>query len=217
MKYFFLSCLLIFSVSAETLDNIRWGLDIQENVSFPNAETCNDVVRDALRQNGFTPQKTGYYEQGPTIFSVSTDQTQKSIVKCMLGYNLIITTVIGTKHNLSKAEQINSSIESYQSSQPAIQPKPIVQPKRDETQPEVKAKQPFTYFGEQKQIPAPHGHMILASPMLGADVLNQVTQAGTVAVVGYVETAEGKFYISEFSWTQYKAGKDPNWIYIFPE
>jgi hypothetical protein len=220
----FLSWIVISPAFAEILEEIHWGMDIEENVPFANAETCNEVARSVLQENGFIPNKTGYYEQGPTIFSVNEDKTQKSVVKCMLAYNLLITAVIGMKENLQKAEQINNDIKNRQQQQnqpipigqQQNQPVPINQQENKQVE-QNNQKKPFTYFGKQQTIPAPRGYMVLASPTLGADILNQVAQSGAVEVVGYVETAEGKFYISEYSWEQYKAGKDPNWIYISPK
>lgn len=216
IKLIFLSGLIIFPVGADILEEVRWGMDIEENVSFANAEACNDVVRSVLQENGFIPKKTGYYEQGPTIFSVNEDNTQKSVVKCMLSYDLVVTAVIGLKENLQKAEQINDGIKNRQQTPPIPTTQQNSTP--NTTQIELnKQKQPFTNLGQQQKIPAPHGHIVLAGPTLESDILNQIAQPGTIEAVGYVETEEGKFYISQYSWEQYKAGKDPNWIYIFPE
>lgn len=220
IKLIFLSWLIIFPVGADILEEMRWGMDIEEDVSFANAEACNEVVRSVLQENGFIPKKTGNYEQGPTIFSVNEDNTQKSVVKCMLSYDLVITAVIGLKENLQKAEQINDGIKNRQQKQ--IPPVPTTRQNNttntNTTQIDLdKQKKPFTHLGQQQKIPAPHGHIVLASPTLESDILNQIAQPGTVEAIGYVETEEGKFYISQYSWEQYKAGKDPNWIYIIPE
>jgi hypothetical protein len=197
-----LSGLLISSAHAEMLEEVRWGMDIEENVSFTDAKVCDTVVREVLQENGFIPKKTGYYEQGPTIFSESEDKMQKSIVKCMLSYDLVITAVIGQKENLQKAEQINESIKNRQQTPPVQQIDHV--------------EQAFTHFGLQQKIPAPHGHIIYAEPTLKSAILKQVAQPDMVEVVGYVTTEEGRFYVTQYSWTQYQAGKDPNWIYINP-
>lgn len=223
--FIFLGLLTTLPTVAEVVEDIHWGMDVEENVSFATAKECDKIVREALQANGFIPKKTGDYEQGPTVFSATENQEWKSVVKCMLSYDLVITTVIGLKENLQKAEQINDKIKALQQakSNPAKTPqveeiteKVVIADEKNQKQPETKQKQPINYFGKQKSISAPKGYKVLAAPTLAAEVLKEETRTSTIGAVGYIETAEGKFYISEYSWNQYQAGKDSNWIYIIP-
>lgn len=97
------------TVWAESIDEIKWGLMIEEKIHFDTPEACDAAVRQALVKAGFEHIQTGMYEQGPTIFGRSLKSQQKSLTKCLLNYDLLMTTVIGEKNNLVKATLINKA------------------------------------------------------------------------------------------------------------
>ena len=99
--------------AAGALSNVRWGIDVEENVGLLNSTSgCESSVKKSLKKHGFIHKKTGRIDQGITIFSSSKNGKHKAIVKCMNEYDLLITIVIGRSGNLSKAESINNSVKN---------------------------------------------------------------------------------------------------------
>ena len=73
----------------------------------------------------------------------------------------------------------------------------------------------FTKFSNQKSIPSPRDYLLLKSPILPSFYeIEPVTKGDRVEKIeGYLETIEGKFYITEYSWKRrYK--KPITWVYI---
>ena len=93
------------------LSDVSKGLDIQEKIHFSSADQCQETVTTALNNTGYTVEKAEEYKQGPTIWGVSEGRTNKSMTKCMLRYDLVITFVIGQKDNLKAAVDLNKEIQ----------------------------------------------------------------------------------------------------------
>ncbi len=112
MRIISLLCLALFSLNlnAASLDNISWGLEVKEKIAFEDTHACSNTVTQALKAENFKILKTGFYEQGPTLFAVSADGKQKAVVKCMMDYELVITVVIGEENNLAQARQISEQV-----------------------------------------------------------------------------------------------------------
>lgn len=70
-------------------------------------------------------------------------------------------------------------------------------------------------FERIREIPAPGGHLVLAAPNLAAEVLKDVKESATVNASAALETHEGTFYISDWSYQRWRAQHiKPNWIYV---
>ena len=68
-----------------------------------------------------------------------------------------------------------------------------------------------------RQWPAPYGHVVKEEPSLDSRTLKDVPEAHQVGVKGYVDTPEGRFFISDWSWDNlYLKGRKPNYIYVYP-
>ncbi len=58
-------------------------------------------------------------------------------------------------------------------------------------------------------------HMIKKVPSLYAKDVKIITTPEYINVAGYLNTENGRFYMSDWSWRRLSEGKDPNWVYIY--
>jgi len=198
------------------LSDVRKGLDIQENIQFSNSEQCQNTVTTALKNNGFTVEKSEKYEQGPSIWG--GDNTHKSLTKCLLHYNLVITFVIGKTDNLTIAVNLNKEIKRLV----ANATKSILQaPKDDGT---ITAEKnycggdftpwgDFTSFSFVRKIETPRGFLILKAPARNAEVVKR-SQDPAIFAIGYLQTKDGLFYMTKYSCERYENGDDPYWCVL---
>jgi len=198
--------LLVFSLSgnllAAALDDVHWGFDAKPSLLFDSQEHCASAVLKALKKHGFEVRKTLNSEDGPTVFANTPKNAQKSLTKCLLATGTVVTVVIGTKNNLAKATAINAEVEKiYQLGQLATV---------DNWQLHL-----VTYPKPEK-VPAMQGHVVLDSPTRSARIVKQVETPSLVGCAAYVDTAEGRFYMSEYSLKRYQEEQTPSWIFIFP-
>lgn len=103
--------LLTLAAYAAPVDTVRIGQSTLEHIHFDSPEACDEAVQTALQQAKFAHDKTGFYDQGPAVFSKSQDGKHKAVSKCLLNYDLLATTVIGddARANLRYAIQINQN------------------------------------------------------------------------------------------------------------
>lgn len=64
------------------------------------------------------------------------------------------------------------------------------------------------------QMTAPKGFIVKSAPYLQANTLKETHTSGTLQIIGYLETDEGPFYMSDWSWRRAKNGQKPNWLWI---
>lgn len=57
-------------------------------------------------------------------------------------------------------------------------------------------------------------HMVKKVPSLYAKDVKIITTSEYVNIAGYINSEEGRFYMSDWSWRRLSEGKDPNWVYI---
>lgn len=100
--------------SASLLGNVRWGIDVEEQLklSTPEGSKCESLVEKSLNTHGFVVDKISYNGQNTLLFSTAKNGKHKSIVRCMGEYDLLITVVIGSGGNLSQADSINEEVKS---------------------------------------------------------------------------------------------------------
>lgn len=199
---FLLSLVFSHQVFAVNLENVHWGFDAKPSLLFDSQEQCASAAMKALEQQSFNVRKTSNPEDGPILFADAPNKSQKALVKCLLATGTVVTTVIGARDNLSKANAINADIEKiYLQGQLATV---------DNWQAHLVS------YPEVEKVPAMHGHVVLDSPTRAARIIKQIETPSLVGCAAYVDTAEGRFYMSEFSLKRYEEGQVPSWIFIFP-
>ena len=57
-------------------------------------------------------------------------------------------------------------------------------------------------------------HMVKKVPSIYSKDIKIITQPKYVNVAGYVDSDDGRFYMSDWSWRRLSEGHDPNWVYI---
>lgn len=202
------------------LSDVSKGLDIQEKIHFSNADKCQETVTTALNNTGYTVEKAEKYEQGPTVWGVNADKTHKTMTKCMLRYDLVITFVVGKKDNLPEAVNLNKEIQRVVAgggTKRILQP----QPKDDggTTEEENLCAGNFTKWGDftrfsfVRKIETPKGFLILKTPARNAEVVRR-SQDSSLFVIGYLQTKEDKFYVTKYSCERYENGDEPYWYVL---
>jgi hypothetical protein len=58
------------------------------------------------------------------------------------------------------------------------------------------------------------GFIVKSAPYLQAKTLKETKTSGTLQIIGYLETDEGRFYMSNWSWKRAQNGKKSNWLWI---
>jgi hypothetical protein len=195
------------------------GLDVQEEIHFSSADKCQNTVTTAMNNTGFTVEKAEKYEQGPTIWGVSRDRTHKSMTKCMLRYNLVITFVIGRQNNLTAAENLNKEIKRLVAGGETGTNWGPYSKDNSETMDDGNYCEEyfaewynFISFPAVRKIETPRGSLILKAPTRNAEVVKRSSDP-SLFVIGYINTGEGKFYVTKYSCERYETGKDP-WYYL---
>lgn len=219
----FILCLSMSFPSQAHLSDVNKGLDIQENIHFSSADQCQRTVANALNNIGFTVDKTESYEQGPTIWG--NNDLHESMTKCMLDYDLVITFVIGKQDNLTTAVNLNKEIQRLMIRN-SMQMPPKFREEDDSVSEEDDLTEEvndcrgdftpwgdFTSFSAVRKIEAPKGFLVLETPSRKAKVV-QNNPGPAIFVIGYVETREGKFYMTKYSCERLNKGKEPYWSYV---
>ncbi len=197
---------LAIEVAAATptinLEDIHWGFDAKPGLLFESQEQCLNAVTKALTERAFSVQKTLQPADGPTIFAYNADRTQKTLSKCLLDNGTVVTVVIGAGDNLTKAVAINAAVEK------AFQRGPLASVNNWQEH--------LVRYPQPQKIPAMHAHLVLDAPSRSARIIKQIETPSLVGCAAYVDTTEGRFYMSEFSFKRYQTGHKPSWIFVFP-
>jgi len=80
--------------------------------------------------------------------------------------------------------------------------------------PEGKWENSFYKYLSTQPMTAPNGFIVKSAPYLQANILKETHKSGTLQIIGYLETDEGRFYMSDWSWKRAKNGQKPNWLWI---
>lgn len=80
--------------------------------------------------------------------------------------------------------------------------------------PDGKWENSFHKYLSTQPMTAPDGFIVKSAPYLQANTLKETYIFGTLHVIGYLETDEGRFYMSNWSWKRAKNGQKPNWLWI---
>jgi len=72
----------------------------------------------------------------------------------------------------------------------------------------------FVEFPNIQQVHA-ETHMIKKVPSLYAKDVKIITTSEYINVAGYINSEDGRFYMSDWSWRRLSEEKDPNWVYIY--
>jgi len=74
----------------------------------------------------------------------------------------------------------------------------------------------FYKYSSTQKVTAPNGFVVKSEPRLQAKTLKDVGALTVINdVAGHLDTHEGRFYMSNWSWQQANQGKEPNWIYFY--
>jgi hypothetical protein len=72
----------------------------------------------------------------------------------------------------------------------------------------------FNKYPELIQISAPNGFVIKNSPSLSASTIKEKRGYYNLGIVGHIDVDGQKFYMTEWSWSQYNKGKNPSWVLL---
>ena len=72
----------------------------------------------------------------------------------------------------------------------------------------------FYQYSSIQKIKAPFGFVVKSDHYLQAKTLKEISTSTVIGAIGYLETDDGRFYMSSWSWDRALKGEPPNWIFI---
>jgi hypothetical protein len=72
----------------------------------------------------------------------------------------------------------------------------------------------FHQYSSPQPLLAPQGFVLKAAPFSKAKTLKSRSESAKLPIMGHLETRDGRFYLSQWSWKQVLKGQKPNWIWI---
>lgn len=72
----------------------------------------------------------------------------------------------------------------------------------------------FIKYEQTMSIPVPNGYLLKSDPSLEANDIPIKQMDNSLLAVGHVDVDGQRFYMTEWSWSQYLKGKNPNWVLL---